>query len=328
MTRPIACFFARVGSRREIDVVDFYAQDVRILSDLGFDVRVATRPAELRRADLYFAWFWTWAAFPVLAARLQRRPSVVTGVFNCWSYGRRPPTQRALIGMGVRLASRNVIISEDERRQLRPMFPAVDWLYSPLGVDTGLFSPAGFRRADELFTTATMAPGNAERKSIPELLAAAPLVRRSHPEVRFAIAGRCDEPYRRMVRDVGAEGFVEMLGLVSNEEKIARMRRCAAYVQPSRHEGFGLAILEAMSCGAPIVTSPVGAVPEVVGEEAAMVDGSSPEAIAEAVSRLLADPDERARLGARGRARAIELFSIERRKRDVQRILRGLGFAV
>ena len=50
--------------------VEFYAQDLRILADLGFDVRIATKLTELRPADLYFVWWWTWAFFPVLITRL------------------------------------------------------------------------------------------------------------------------------------------------------------------------------------------------------------------------------------------------------------------
>jgi glycosyltransferase involved in cell wall biosynthesis len=65
------------------------------------------------------------------------------------------------------------------------------------------------------------------------------------------------------------------------------MRECTVYLQPTRYEGFGLAILEAMSCGAPVVTSARGAVPEVVGDTAILVDGTSPMAIADGVLQYL-----------------------------------------
>jgi glycosyltransferase involved in cell wall biosynthesis len=76
-----------------------------------------------------------------------------------------------------------------------------------------------------------------------------------------------------------------------------------------------------MSCGAAVVTTPVGAVPEVVGEAAVMVEGSSPEQIAKSVIRLLDEPSLRQRLGTCARARAESLFSYERRKRELGEVI-------
>ena len=99
------------------------------------------------------------------------------------------------------------------------------------------------------------------------------------------------------------------------------MQSCAVYVQPTRYEGFGVAILEAMSCGAPVVTSPVGAVPQVVGNCAELVDGESPSAIAMGVLRLLNEPGQRARLSRGGRLRAVAGFSYEQRKARLSKVI-------
>jgi glycosyltransferase involved in cell wall biosynthesis len=64
-------------------------------------------------------------------------------------------------------------------------------------------------------------------------------------------------------------------------------------VLPSLDEGFGLTVLEAMSCGTPVVTSKVGALPEIAGEAALYVDPKQPEDIARGLERILRMPDLR-----------------------------------
>jgi glycosyltransferase involved in cell wall biosynthesis len=126
------------------------------------------------------------------------------------------------------------------------------------------------------------------------------------------------------LRTLGVEHAVEFPGVISRARKIELMRRCRVYLQPSRYEGFGMAILEAMSCGAAVVSSAVGAVPEVVGDAGLLVDGGCPDAIAAAVNRFLEDEDFRRMAGRRGRSRAETLFPLERRRRELGQAIRDL----
>jgi glycosyltransferase involved in cell wall biosynthesis len=91
----------------------------------------------------------------------------------------------------------------------------------------------------------------------------------------------------------------------------AVLRRADLLVHPARWEGFGLALLEAMLAGLPVVASGVSSIPEIVvdGETGLLVPPDEPEALRAAVERVLADPGE---LGARGRERARSEFSIAR----------------
>jgi glycosyltransferase involved in cell wall biosynthesis len=99
------------------------------------------------------------------------------------------------------------------------------------------------------------------------------------------------------------------------------MRTCRVYLQPTRYEGFGAAILEAMSCGAPVVTNRVGAVPEVVGDCAILLPDQRPETISAAVNGVWEGADLREDLSLRGRARALAEFSMERRRARIGRLL-------
>ncbi len=318
MSRKIACFYAREKSHEALDYMDFYAQDMRALRELGFEVRTAIYPWEMCAADLYFVWWWTHACFPVTLAGLLGKPVIITGTFNEHVYDDRPRWQKWLISYSLKRARLNIAVSAMEHAKLMERFPRSSWTYSPHCIDSGVLKPDAGEREDYVCTVSQMVPGNAERKCIPEILRAIPLIAREFPNIRFIMAGEVDPLYLRIAQETGAAQYSEFPGIVSAEEKIRLMQRCRVFLQPSRFEGFGLSILEAMACGAPVVTSSAGAVPEVVGDCAQLVDGNSPEDIATGVARLLGDPQERSRLGRAGRERAVRLFDYTRRKADIK----------
>ena len=124
-----------------------------------------------------------------------------------------------------------------------------------------------------------------------------------------------DGPARGQLQEL-----VERLG-ISSRVVFAGMRRDIAdvlplvdvFVMPSLSEGFGIAIVEAMAAGLPVVASDVGGIPEIVqhGETGLLVPPGDPAALAAALHELVTRPDRARALGACGRQRARERFSIE-----------------
>jgi alpha-1,3-rhamnosyl/mannosyltransferase len=76
------------------------------------------------------------------------------------------------------------------------------------------------------------------------------------------------------------------------------------FAYPSRYEGFGLPVLEAMACATPVVTTTGGSLPEVAGDAAALVEPGDDAALAAAIAKLATDPAARRDAAARGLARA------------------------
>jgi glycosyltransferase involved in cell wall biosynthesis len=109
-----------------------------------------------------------------------------------------------------------------------------------------------------------------------------------------------EEELRARAADLGVSGQVRLLGWVSDQELEDLYRAADAFVFPSLHEGFGLPVLEAMARGVPVATSARTSLPEVAGDAALLFDAEDEASIAEAVERLLYDPDLARRLAAAG----------------------------
>ena len=124
------------------------------------------------------------------------------------------------------------------------------------------------------------------RKNLETLLDAMPLVRRAHPDLLLAVAGAPGWQGPSLNRD-GVVG----LGYVDDQELAALYRGAEAFVYPSRFEGFGMPIVEAMACGTPVVASAHPSLDEASGAAAVRADPDSREAIADAIEQALANRD-------------------------------------
>ncbi|HYM57267.1 MAG TPA: glycosyltransferase family 1 protein [Solirubrobacteraceae bacterium] len=118
---------------------------------------------------------------------------------------------------------------------------------------------------------------------------------------------------------------LRLLGYVDDALLPGLYAGAEAFVLPSLHEGFALTVLEAMACGAPVVAAATTALPATCGDAALLVE-PAPEALRDALSGLLADDGERARLVAAGRVRAAA-FTWERTARELDALLSDLPAA-
>jgi glycosyltransferase involved in cell wall biosynthesis len=173
--------------------------------------------------------------------------------------------------------------------------------------------------------------GNIRRhKNVPRLVEAFAVVRdqlASHPvykDLRLVIIGDTISQYpavRQTVIRSRVEHAVRFLGFVPFETLRCFYESAAAFVFPSRYEGFGLPPLEAMACGAPVIASNISSLPEVVGDAALLVNPENVFDIARGIREVLLDDAMRADLIRKGLIQA-HRFSWESTAREVLEIYR------
>ena len=331
----------------QLDGDDRYVLYAREAADVGLDDRfrwslsalrdpawhVATARAASRACDAFLStnsyltcWFTRCPSAAIVydlvafapGAQAQRRAGLI---------------ERATIDIGARRAGALVCISEATRRDLVARVPstAPRTVVVPLAADRSFGAPAASREAAAVAARHgielpyVLAAGTLEpRKNLVRLLEAwATLpgaLREAHELVLVGPVGWDAEEILSAAR----AARIRLAGYVPDDELAALYAGCRLFCYPSLYEGFGLPVLEAMQSGAPVVTSDASSLPEVAGDAAVLVDPLSVTAIADAIARLLGDPDERERLRTAGRARAAQ-FSWQRAASDVRGILRALS---
>jgi glycosyltransferase involved in cell wall biosynthesis len=213
---------------------------------------------------------------------------------------------KLVVPNAVRRARRVLTISERTKHDLVELYGAslAKVVVTHLGVDPE-FAPDR-ERSGEPPEEFLLFVGSVEERKNP--LAAARAARDlGRPLV---VCGPVRDP--ALARELSELG-VELRGYVGKDELASLYRRAACLVFPSRYEGFGLPVIEAMASGTPVVAAPDPAVVEVAGEAAVLVP---PEYLAEGVVRALS---ERERLVATGleRARRFSWLETARQVRDV-----------
>jgi alpha-1,3-rhamnosyl/mannosyltransferase len=118
--------------------------------------------------------------------------------------------------------------------------------------------------------------------------------------------GLGEEALHRSVGALGLHGRVVRTGRVPDADRDGLLRLADALVFPSRYEGFGAPVIEAMAVGTPVLAADETALPEVVGDGGRLLPAGDAQAWAQAIHAVLSDPAERDRLVAAGRARANE----------------------
>ncbi|KQR96154.1 glycosyl transferase family 1 [Williamsia sp. Leaf354] len=180
----------------------------------------------------------------------------------------------------------------------------------PLGVDTEIFRPRGERAAGRVVCVAS---ADAPLKGVSYLLEAVGKLG-AERAVELVLVSKLDPegPSARMINDLAIADRVSVVSGLTDAELGELISSAEVACVPSLYEGFSLPVIEAMSCGTPLVVTTAGAIPEVAGadgEASLHVPPMDSGALASAIGRLLDDPALRTRLGAGGRARVQSRYS-------------------
>ena len=117
---------------------------------------------------------------------------------------------------------------------------------------------------------------------------------------------------------------MDFLDYVPNDELPLIYNLADCFVNPSLYEGFGLAQVEAMACGCPVIAADAGAIPEITGEAAILFDPHSPHELSQAILKVVSEPEVRRKLVDLGLMRAGE-FTWERAARATLGVFKELA---
>jgi glycosyltransferase involved in cell wall biosynthesis len=313
VTKPLVLVDADVLGRRRTGDETYVAQLLRALPEVAEDLRIAavTRDPALVPEGIepvHLAARSQELRMAVTVPRLLRRlrpalahfvhslplhcpaPTVVTvqdlswerdpSVFGKWDL----LTFKVFVRRAVRNARRVLAISERTKRDLMELYgtPPEKIVVTPLAPDPD-FTPATEHNSFLLFVSAIE-----PRKQPLDAVAAADAVGR-----KLVVVG--PEKDRELAAELRRRG-ADLRGYVAKAELVSLYQRAACLVFPSRYEGFGLPVVEAMACGTPVVAAPEPALREVAGDAAILTAD-----LADGVRRALAERD---RLSAAGLVRA------------------------
>lgn len=229
----------------------------------------------------------------------------------------------SFLGMQKRVAAglRHVItVSDCSRRDVARDFGLPEQRLARVynGIDTQVFAPQPgvARKSLQLMATAS---ADQPLKGLAVLLRAFASLLPAHPGLRLLVIGKPREggDTERLVHRLGLWPHIDFRSGIPTGELVRHYAESTLVVVPSLYEGFGLPAGEAMACGAPVISSDGGALPEVVGDAGVLVPAGDDAALACAIAELLADPARRALLGEKARARILEAFCWRRAAREM-----------
>lgn len=193
------------------------------------------------------------------------------------------------------------------------------------GVDTQFFVPEAYPEEMSFLLTARLL----RDKGVMEYLDAARIVKGRHPEVKFLLVGPFDtNPSAIKEGELDAyvkDGIVEYLGELKDVRPA--LRRCSVFVLPSYHEGMPKTVLEAMSCGRPIITSDAPGCRETVqdGLNGFLVPVRSVEKLVEAMEKFIANPGVCAEMGLAGRKIAEDKYDVRKVNEDIMKCMQVIN---
>jgi alpha-1,3-rhamnosyl/mannosyltransferase len=248
---------------------------------------------------------------PLVVTVHDLQPLIRPSLFTRW-----PRAQlRASIPV-VRRAARVVTHSEATRQAVVEQLgvPADRVVTAHLGVSAGFGPTDPAQRLARLGIEGRylLSVGALEpRKNLPTTVRAYERVVAAAPDVRLVVVGPRGWRNREFDSLAARSPGVKVTGYLPDGDLAALYSGAACFVYPSLGEGFGLPVLEAMACGAPIVASNRTSLPEVVGDAGLLTDAEDEEEVSDAILRILTSEELSAELSERARRRAAE-FTWER----------------
>ncbi len=316
-----------------IHLMEYYNQDIQVLIESGHEVKICNKYTDIPlNFDVIFIWWWTYALYPILLAKILGSKSIITGVFNYRAiehipksgFRERPFHQRLLITLALKMSSTNLFVSKIEYDEVPSIFNLKNFYYFPCAIADMYFQNTGNSPRAGLLNIAWSGKDNLQRKGIFDILDALKLLKDRGVIINCSLAGRPGDGYPSLlarISELGLESQVSTYGEVSLDKKLNLFAGAKIYLQPSYFEGFGLATAEALASGCCVLACDVGEVKNVLGDGAYYVTPGDHLELANAIEKIISDSVLANELVAKGKKRLSELYSQKNKKDSLNIIL-------
>nr|WP_290907306.1 glycosyltransferase [Anoxybacillus sp.] len=166
-----------------------------------------------------------------------------------------------------------------------------------------------------------------KRKGTYDLIEAIRIIKDKGLKAKFLLAGDGEiENIQQCIKDYNLGDYVETLGWISGEQKLSLLQKADLFVLPSYNEGLPMAILEAMDFGLPVISTPVGGIPEVIKNEenGFLVQPGDIKELASAIEKIIVDKNVRERIGMNNKQKIKEKFDLDVLLRDLEKLYNNL----
>jgi glycosyltransferase involved in cell wall biosynthesis len=190
--------------------------------------------------------------------------------------------------------------------------------YLPHGIDSAFFRPATAetrRSRDDNRTVVLFYANISERKGVMDMLQAFEAIAPEFPKADLCVAGDGDQLHsaKAFAAGLNARRHISFLGGQTREQAVLLMQHADLFCLASHGEPYGMTVVEAMSCGLPVIVTDAGGARSLAGDDGSLrVPMKSPSVMARALSTLLSDPQRRKQMGLHNRQRVLLRYSWEK----------------
>jgi glycosyltransferase involved in cell wall biosynthesis len=333
------CFFTTVKAEN-ILFENYTLLDIKILKELGHDVIIAHSFRQIpNNCDLYYSWWASGSIFPLVKALFFRKPIIaVAGGNEAMLYrdsiSKKPAGylnysvfKKLAVRFVLKFSNLVLVVSDFMLNDVKSLGATnIERVYNCVNGD--YFKPDTSVKRIYITTIFKQDHDVVRIKRGLNYILAVKEVVGIFPEQKFLIIGRKGNAYNILLdlcTELNILNNVIFLDEILPEDVLSYFQQTKLYVQISDTETFGLSIAEAMSTGAPVLVSRVGAIPEVVGDLGVFVDHNDVNSISDGIiSFLKLNNKDVTQIGEKSRNRILENFSYQDRKNKIEKILNNL----
>lgn len=336
-------FYVNVKDLNLTKDVSFYEQDIRALREMGFEVFVTNRYLDVifKKYDFIYVWWWSYAFFPAVWSKITKKKIVVTGAFHYSTplmtgtdFVRRSILFKTLVKAALRLADANIFVSNYEMKDVLNNLSTCNPQVVHHGIDVDKYLPSKlYNQIDSPRTKISiiswLEKNNIERKCLYEAVSAFNSAFLLGANIELHIAGRSgpgSDAFFNFIDGLECRDRIFILGHITEGEKVKLLQTSDIFLSPTRYEGFGVAIAEALACGCAVITSANGATSEVAGDCALYADPLDVQDIASKLLILSNDKSLRLAMGEKASNRIQTHFSYKRHFESLRSIISSVFY--